>query len=88
MNINCLFIRHGLTRGLHLLLLAVALGGGALTRAANIVWVTDNTSALPMLVPRIVDSLSGAFCTRPGNAELKPRVTPNTSPFGSSISWP
>ncbi len=41
-----------------------------------------------MLVPTIVDSDNAEFSTRPGNSVLKPRVTPKTSPFGSSMSSP
>ena len=45
-------------------------------------------SARPIAVPTIVDSDKEELTTRPGNTVLNPLVMPNTSPFGSSMSWP
>ena len=44
--------------------------------------------ARPIEVPTMVDSLSGALVTLPGNRVDSPRVMPNTSPLGSSMSCP
>jgi hypothetical protein len=60
------------------------------TKSANCRKATGRppARARPIEVPTMVDSLSGEFATRPGNARVSPRVTPNTSPLGSSISSP
>ena len=44
--------------------------------------------ASPQLIPTIEASASGEFLTLPGYSVVNPRVTPKTSPFGSSISSP
>ena len=44
--------------------------------------------ARPIPTPTIVLSARGEFRTRPGNVVDNPRVSPNTSPLGSSRSCP
>ena len=59
-------------------------------KSANCTMATGRppASARPIAVPTMVDSLSAALVTRPGKSVESPRVRPNTSPFGSSMSWP
>ena len=49
----------------------------------------DPIAAIPMPIPMIRDSASGALKARsPPNASVSPFVVLNTPPLGSAMSWP